>query len=120
MVQLFKPDFQPFGNRYLMNPITFDLLLTARINVDPYAKAWQRPRPGKRRAKKQSLHQCFFPLNSMESAKRPWPGLFPPYGSLNDGRCYSACEVFSGSIQGHDAGTILEKDNRLVVVVLLS
>ncbi|KAH9246937.1 hypothetical protein BASA81_015481 [Batrachochytrium salamandrivorans] len=27
-------------------------------------------------------------------------------GVLNDARCYSACEVFSGAIQGHGAGTI--------------
>ncbi|KAH9269740.1 hypothetical protein BASA83_008212 [Batrachochytrium salamandrivorans] len=30
MVQLFKPDFQPFGERYLMNKITFDLFVEGR------------------------------------------------------------------------------------------
>ncbi|KAH9272648.1 hypothetical protein BASA83_005154 [Batrachochytrium salamandrivorans] len=33
-------------------------------------------------------------------------------GVLNDARCYSSCEVFSGSIQGHGAGTIFGEDGR--------
>ncbi|KAH9268073.1 hypothetical protein BASA83_009580 [Batrachochytrium salamandrivorans] len=42
LVQLSKPDFQPFGHRYLMNEITFDLFVDGRDpDVDPYAKAWQ-------------------------------------------------------------------------------
>ncbi|KAH9244398.1 hypothetical protein BASA81_018199, partial [Batrachochytrium salamandrivorans] len=42
LVQLSKPDFQPFGHRYLMNEITFDLFVDGRDpDVDTYAKAWQ-------------------------------------------------------------------------------
>ncbi|KAH9268074.1 hypothetical protein BASA83_009581 [Batrachochytrium salamandrivorans] len=33
-------------------------------------------------------------------------------GVFNDARCYSTCEVFSGAIQGHDAGTIFGEDGR--------
>ncbi|KAH6561388.1 hypothetical protein BASA50_004369 [Batrachochytrium salamandrivorans] len=33
-------------------------------------------------------------------------------GVFNDARCYSSCEVFSGSIQGHGAGTIFGEDKR--------
>ncbi|KAH9270753.1 hypothetical protein BASA83_007115 [Batrachochytrium salamandrivorans] len=33
-------------------------------------------------------------------------------GVLNDARCYSSCEVFSGAIQGHGAGTIFGEDER--------
>ncbi|KAH6566173.1 hypothetical protein BASA62_006862 [Batrachochytrium salamandrivorans] len=33
-------------------------------------------------------------------------------GVLNDGWCYSSCEVFSGSIQGHGAGTIFGEDGQ--------
>ncbi|KAH6601103.1 hypothetical protein BASA50_001781 [Batrachochytrium salamandrivorans] len=33
-------------------------------------------------------------------------------GVLNDARCYSACEVFSGAIQGHSDGTIFGEDGR--------
>ncbi|KAH9269819.1 hypothetical protein BASA83_008136 [Batrachochytrium salamandrivorans] len=72
MVQLFKPDFQPFGNRYLMNQITFNIFVQGK---DP--NAYVRP-----------------------------------MGVFNDGRCYSTCEVFSGSIQGHGAGTIFGEDKR--------
>ncbi|KAH6575892.1 hypothetical protein BASA60_004766 [Batrachochytrium salamandrivorans] len=49
MVQLFKPDFEPFGDRYLMNPITQNIFVNKKDpNVDPYAKPGKRPRPGKR------------------------------------------------------------------------
>ncbi|KAH6579733.1 hypothetical protein BASA60_003158, partial [Batrachochytrium salamandrivorans] len=42
MVQLFKPDFQPFGDRYLMNQITQNIFVDNKNpNVDPFAKAWQ-------------------------------------------------------------------------------
>ncbi|KAH6585308.1 hypothetical protein BASA60_000597 [Batrachochytrium salamandrivorans] len=36
--------------------------------------------------------------------------LSPPMGVFNDAMCYSSCEVFSGSIQGHDAGIIFGED----------
>ncbi|KAH6596192.1 hypothetical protein BASA50_005232 [Batrachochytrium salamandrivorans] len=70
MVQLFKPDFEPFGDRCLMNEITQNIFVDGK---DPNA-------------------------------------YLRPMGVLNDARCYSSCEVFSGSIQGHGAGTIFGED----------
>ncbi|KAH6586403.1 hypothetical protein BASA50_000577 [Batrachochytrium salamandrivorans] len=72
LVQLSKPDFQPFGDRYLMNKITQSIFFDGK---DPNA-------------------------------------YLRPMGVLNDARCYSACEVFSGAIQGHDAGTIFGEDEQ--------
>ncbi|KAH6567154.1 hypothetical protein BASA62_006251 [Batrachochytrium salamandrivorans] len=72
MVQLFKPDFKPFGDRYLMNKITHNI----------------------------------FSANTMGQV------YLRPMGVLNDGRCYSSCEVFSGAIQGHGAGIIFGEDGR--------
>ncbi|KAH6592572.1 hypothetical protein BASA61_004508, partial [Batrachochytrium salamandrivorans] len=106
MVQLFKPDFQPFGDRYLMNKITFDLVVNNKDpDVEPYAKAWRETKKGSRFTK------VFF-LNSVESANTLGQAYLRPMGVFNNGRCYSTCEVFSGSIQGHGAGTIFGEDKR--------
>ncbi|KAH6594771.1 hypothetical protein BASA50_006446 [Batrachochytrium salamandrivorans] len=106
MVQLFKPDFQPFGNRYLMNQITRNLFVKGKDpNVDPFAKAWQETKKGSR------FTNVFF-TNSMESANTLGQAYVRPMGVFTDGGCYSACEVFSGAIQGHGAGTIFGEDGQ--------
>ncbi|KAH9272634.1 hypothetical protein BASA83_005139 [Batrachochytrium salamandrivorans] len=106
MVQLFKPDFQPFGDRFLMNKITHNLFVNGKDpTVDPYAKAWKETEPGSR------FTNVFF-LNSVKSANTIGQAYVRPMGVLNDARCYSSCEVFSGSIQGHSAGTIFGEDGR--------
>ncbi|KAH6593177.1 hypothetical protein BASA61_004324 [Batrachochytrium salamandrivorans] len=106
MVQLFKPDFKPFGDRYLMNKITYSIFVRGRdTNVDPYAKAWKETKEGSR------FTNVLFP-NSMESVNTLGQVYVRPMGVLNDARCYSSCELFSGAIQGHDAGTIFGEDKQ--------
>ncbi|KAH9255906.1 hypothetical protein BASA81_006084 [Batrachochytrium salamandrivorans] len=106
LVQLFKPDFQPFGHRYLMNEITHNIFVDGRNpDVDPFAKAWKKTKKGNR------FTNVFF-TNSVESANTLGQAYLRPMGVLNDARCYSACEVFSGAIQGHDAGTIFGEDEQ--------
>ncbi|KAH9252609.1 hypothetical protein BASA81_009480 [Batrachochytrium salamandrivorans] len=112
MVQLFKPDFQPFGNRYLMNQITFNIFVRGKDpNVSPYAKAWKETKAWKKTKKGSRFTDVFF-SNSVESANTLGQAYVRPMGVFNDGRCYSACEVFSGNIQGHGAGTIFGEDKR--------
>ncbi|KAH6599522.1 hypothetical protein BASA61_002538 [Batrachochytrium salamandrivorans] len=74
-------------------------------NVNPFAKAWQETKENSR------FSSVFFP-NSVESVNTLGQAYLRPMGVLNDARCYSSCEVFSGSIQGHDAGTIFGEDER--------
>ncbi|KAH9250583.1 hypothetical protein BASA81_011628 [Batrachochytrium salamandrivorans] len=106
LVQLFKPDFKPFGNRYLMNEITHNLFVNGKDpNVYPFAKAWKKTKKGNR------FTDVFF-TNSMESANTIGQAYLRPMGILNDARCFSSCEVFSGSIQGHDAGIIFGEDGQ--------
>ncbi|KAH9271851.1 hypothetical protein BASA83_005953 [Batrachochytrium salamandrivorans] len=106
MVQLFKPDFEPFGSRYLMNEITQNIFVDGEDpNVDIFAKAWQETKEGSR------FTNVFF-LNSVESANTIGQAYVRPMGVLNDARCYSSCEIFSGSIQGHGAGSIFGEDGR--------
>ncbi|KAH9244690.1 hypothetical protein BASA81_017887, partial [Batrachochytrium salamandrivorans] len=68
MVQLFKPDFKPFGDRYLMNKITLDVFVKGKNpNIYPYAKAWQETKAWKKTKKGNRFTNVFF-TNSMESA----------------------------------------------------
>ncbi|KAH9265305.1 hypothetical protein BASA83_011207 [Batrachochytrium salamandrivorans] len=56
MVQLFKPDFHPFGGRYLMNNVTYNIFAKGKDpNLDPL------PRPGKRLSQAVAT-VMFFPL----------------------------------------------------------
>ncbi|KAH6597412.1 hypothetical protein BASA50_004468 [Batrachochytrium salamandrivorans] len=106
MVQLFKPDFEPFGDCYLMNKITQNIFVDNKDpNVDPFAKAWQETVPGSR------FTNVFF-TNSVESVNTLGQAYLRPMGVFNDGRCYSSCEVFSGNIQGHGAGVIFGEDKQ--------
>ncbi|KAH6602786.1 hypothetical protein BASA61_000759 [Batrachochytrium salamandrivorans] len=64
MVQLFKSDFKPFGDRYLMNQITFNIFVNGKNpNIYPHAKAWQETKawqgtePGRTRCWKPSLEK---------------------------------------------------------------
>ncbi|KAH6600394.1 hypothetical protein BASA50_002342 [Batrachochytrium salamandrivorans] len=104
MVQLFKPDFEPFGDRYLMNEITQNIFVNNKDpKVDPYAKAWQETNENSR------FTNVFF-TSTVESVNTLGQAYLRPMGVFNDGRCYSSCEVFSGAIQGHGAGTIFGED----------
>ncbi|KAH9268059.1 hypothetical protein BASA83_009565 [Batrachochytrium salamandrivorans] len=92
--------FSPLAIRYLMNEITFDLFVDGRDpDAYPYAKAWQETEPGSR------FTNVFF-LHSAETVNTLGQAYLRPMGVFNDARCYSSCELFSGAIQGHDAGTI--------------
>ncbi|KAH6584330.1 hypothetical protein BASA61_007535 [Batrachochytrium salamandrivorans] len=105
MVQLFKPDFHPFGDSYLMNNVTYNLFAKDQDpNTNPYAKAWQETKPGSR------YTNVFF-SSSMESANTLGQAYVRPMGVFNDGLCYSSCDVFSGAIQSHGVGTVFGEDD---------
>ncbi|KAH9272091.1 hypothetical protein BASA83_005680 [Batrachochytrium salamandrivorans] len=72
-------------------------------NVDSFAKAWKKTVPGSR------FTNVFF-TNPMKSVNTLGQAYLRPMGVLNDARCYSACEIFSGGIQGHGVGTIFGED----------
>ncbi|KAH9276722.1 hypothetical protein BASA83_000856 [Batrachochytrium salamandrivorans] len=106
MVQLFKPDFHPFGDRYLMNPITQNIFVEGKdANADPYAKAWKETVPGSR------YTNVLF-INPMKPANTLGQAYVRPMGVFNNGGCYSSCEVFSGAIQSHGAGTVFGEDEQ--------
>ncbi|KAH6596221.1 hypothetical protein BASA50_005263 [Batrachochytrium salamandrivorans] len=87
-----------------MNEITRSIFVDGKDpNVDPFAKAWKKTVPGSR------FTNVFF-TNPMESVNTLGQAYLRPMGVLNDARCYSACEIFSGGIQGHGVGTIFGED----------
>ncbi|KAH9271663.1 hypothetical protein BASA83_006031 [Batrachochytrium salamandrivorans] len=63
-----------------------------------------------KKTKKGSRFTNVFSLNSMESVNTLGQAYVRPMGVFNNAMCYSACEVFSGGIQGHGAGTIFGED----------
>ncbi|KAH6602788.1 hypothetical protein BASA61_000761 [Batrachochytrium salamandrivorans] len=71
-----------------------------------------RGNSGLARDRGNSRFSSVFFTNSMKSANALGQAYLRPMGVLNDGRCYSACEVFSGGIQGHGAGTIFGEDEQ--------
>ncbi|KAH6566323.1 hypothetical protein BASA60_009534 [Batrachochytrium salamandrivorans] len=106
MVQLFKPDFHPFGDQYLMNNVTYNIFAKDQDpNASPFAKAWQETKPGSR------YTNVFF-SSTMESANTLGQAYVRPMGVFNDGRCYSSCDVFSGAIQSHGVGTVFGEDGQ--------
>ncbi|KAH6601569.1 hypothetical protein BASA50_001517 [Batrachochytrium salamandrivorans] len=106
MVQLFKPDFHPFGDSYLMNNVTYNLFAKDQDpNVNPYAKAWQETKPGSR------YTNVLF-SSSVESVNTLGQAYVRPMGVFNDGLCYSSCDVFSGAIQSHGVGTVFGEDGQ--------
>ncbi|KAH9272088.1 hypothetical protein BASA83_005677 [Batrachochytrium salamandrivorans] len=74
-------------------------------NSDPFVKVWKKTKPGSR-------SPMLFSLTRLKSVNTLGQAYLRPMGVLNDAMCYSSCEVFSGSIQGHSAGTIFGEDGR--------
>ncbi|KAH6600218.1 hypothetical protein BASA50_002486 [Batrachochytrium salamandrivorans] len=88
------------------NSVVYDLRGNSGGNADFASNmAWQETEPNSR------FTNVLFP-NSVKSANTLGQAYLRPMGILNDAKCYSACEVFSGSIQGHDAGTIFGEDKQ--------
>ncbi|KAH6583295.1 hypothetical protein BASA61_008077 [Batrachochytrium salamandrivorans] len=103
--QLFKPDFIPYGARYLMNNVTHNTFVVDRDPTDSWAKVWGETKPGSR-------YTNIALFDSFESSNTVGQAYLRPMGVFNDGMCYSACDMFSGNIQGHRAGTIFGEEGQ--------
>ncbi|KAH6567093.1 hypothetical protein BASA50_011263 [Batrachochytrium salamandrivorans] len=106
MVQFFKFGFEPYSDSFLINNITFNLFVRGKDpKLDPFAKAWQETKPGSR-------YSSPVFASPMEAANTMGQVYVRPMGVFNNARCYSSCEVFSGSIQSQGAGTVFGEDGR--------
>ncbi|KAH9272256.1 hypothetical protein BASA83_005600 [Batrachochytrium salamandrivorans] len=105
MPQLFKPDFNPFGARYLMNNITYNIFVNGRDPNSTWSKVWGETKPGSRYTN-IALFNEFKDVNTLGQA------YVRPLGLFNDGMCYSACDMFSANIQGHGAGVIFGEEGQ--------
>ncbi|KAH6560501.1 hypothetical protein BASA60_000239 [Batrachochytrium salamandrivorans] len=72
---------------------------------DTWAKAWTDAAPGSRYSA-TALFNTFQDVNTLGQA------YVRPMGVFNDGQCYSACDMFSANIQGHDAGIIFGEEGQ--------
>ncbi|KAH6561887.1 hypothetical protein BASA50_001988 [Batrachochytrium salamandrivorans] len=105
MPQLFKPDFEPFGARYLMNNVTHNIFVNGKDPNDVWSKVWGETKPGSR-------YTNVAPFDEFKDVNTFGQAYVRPLGLFNDGLCFSACDMFSASIQGHGAGTIFGEEGQ--------
>lgn len=100
--QLFVPDFIPGGARALIAPIN-EQIFTGPLKNDPWAKAYSEAKPGD----KYSNIIQFTPTIKANNQGQVY---FKPVGVLNNGQCYSACDLFSAAMQDSGAAIIFGED----------
>ncbi|KAJ8322669.1 hypothetical protein O5D80_008211 [Batrachochytrium dendrobatidis] len=101
--QLFKPDFQPMTMRYLMNSVAYNTLVNGTYFFDTSNPAWYKTPPG-------SKYSIDHDLNSFNQANMYGQAYLKPVGAFTDAVCYSACDLFSASIQSSETGYVLGED----------
>ncbi|EGF76336.1 expressed protein [Batrachochytrium dendrobatidis JAM81] len=101
--QLFKPDFEPFGARYLMNNVTHNIFVEGKDPSDIWAQVWSETPAGSRYTK-------IGDFDTAEATNTYGQAYVRPMGVFTDGNCFSACELFSANVQNYDAGTIFGED----------
>nr|KAJ3416727.1 hypothetical protein HK105_001188 [Polyrhizophydium stewartii] len=104
--QLFRAEpFNPFGAWYLRNNVTFNLFAKGKPATDPWRIAYEQSQPGDR-----YTHIALF--NPVATANTVGQAYVRPVAVLNNGRCYSACDMFSANIQDSATGTIFGEDGQ--------
>ncbi|EGF82426.1 hypothetical protein BATDEDRAFT_86231 [Batrachochytrium dendrobatidis JAM81] len=101
--QLFKPDFDSFGARYLKNNVTYNIFVKGKSARDTWVKVWNE-------SPADARYTNIGPFNSFEAANSYGQVYTKPMGVFTDGNCFSACDLFSANIQGHEAGTVFGED----------
>ncbi|KAJ8330355.1 hypothetical protein O5D80_001355 [Batrachochytrium dendrobatidis] len=101
--QLFKPDFQPMLIRYLMNSVTYNTLVNGTYFFDNSGPAWYNTPPGS----KYSVDHVDTPF---DRANMYGQAYLKPVGIFTDAICYSACDLFSASIQSSETGHVFGED----------
>ncbi|OAJ42976.1 hypothetical protein BDV3_001897 [Batrachochytrium dendrobatidis] len=101
--QLFKPDFEPFGARYLKNNVTYNIFVKDKYNLNTWVKVWNE-------SPADSRYTNIGQFTTVEVANSYGQAYTKPMGVFTDGNCFSACELFSANIQDYDAGTVFGED----------
>ncbi|KAL2914428.1 hypothetical protein HK105_205995 [Polyrhizophydium stewartii] len=103
--QLFKPDFNQFGARYLRNNVTYNLFARTNQLGQQWQDAWKESKPTDRYTPIKYFG-TFAEANALGQA------YLKPMGVFNNGRCYSACDMFSANVQDSATGTIFGEDGQ--------
>ncbi|KAJ8329926.1 hypothetical protein O5D80_002112 [Batrachochytrium dendrobatidis] len=101
--QLFKADFEPFGARYIKNNVTYNIFVKGKSIHDTWVQVWNE-------SPADSRYTNIGPFTSFEAANTYGQAYTKPMGVFTDGNCFSACDMFSANIQGHEAGTVFGED----------
>ncbi|KAJ8325868.1 hypothetical protein QVD99_004037 [Batrachochytrium dendrobatidis] len=103
--QFFKPDYEPYGFRYLMNNMTYNIFVNGSDPADPFSKLWFSTKPGSR-------YTDTALLDPAESYNTYGQVYVRPMAIFNNGECYSACDMLSANIQDSATGTIFGEDGQ--------
>ncbi|EGF82057.1 hypothetical protein BATDEDRAFT_23310 [Batrachochytrium dendrobatidis JAM81] len=101
--QLFKPDFQPMPMRYLMSSVAYNTLVNGTYFVDTSGPAWYKTPPG-------SKYSVNCNRTSYNQSNLYGQAYLKPVGIFTDAVCYSACDLFSASIQSSETGHVFGED----------
>ncbi|KAL5036567.1 hypothetical protein RTP6_004129 [Batrachochytrium dendrobatidis] len=103
--QFFKPDHHPLQMQYLVNNATYSLFVNHTSVASPFYNAWLSTPPG-------SNYTTMIDIVPMQSVNLIGQMYLRPMGVFNNGGCYSACEMFTASIQDHNIGTVFGEDGQ--------
>ncbi|EGF77125.1 hypothetical protein BATDEDRAFT_27937 [Batrachochytrium dendrobatidis JAM81] len=101
--QLFKPDFQPMPMRYLMSSVAYNTLVNGTYFFDTSNPAWYKTPPG-------SKYSIDHDRTSYNQSNLYGQAYLKPVGIFTDAVCYSACDLFSASIQSSETGHVFGED----------
>ncbi|KAL2912166.1 hypothetical protein HK105_208368 [Polyrhizophydium stewartii] len=101
--QLFKPDFHESSAQYLRNKIGYNIFVASQYAEKTWIDSWNE-------SKSDDRYTALKQFDTFESTNTLGQAYLKPMAVFNNGRCFSACELFSAAIQDSQTGTIFSED----------
>nr|KAJ3418073.1 hypothetical protein HK105_000394 [Polyrhizophydium stewartii] len=101
--QLFKPDFPESSSKYLRNKIGYNSLVASQYAEKTWIDSWNESKSGDR-------HTALKQFDMFEPTSTLGQAYLKPTPVFNNGRSFSAGELFSAAIQDSQTGTIFSED----------
>jgi hypothetical protein len=102
--QLGGSNIEPGNIRALVAPINRDIFLNSTYpNNDQFADAYRQVKPGDK-------YTPFTKFTSVETANSIGQAYLKPIGVFANGNCYSACDLFSATMQDNGVATVYGED----------
>jgi C-terminal processing protease CtpA/Prc len=101
--QLFQTDITPGFRRAIASPANAYIFLNSTPANDPWYQAYLQVKPGDK-------YTPLTRLTPIAVANKYGAAYVKPVGVLNNGNCYSACDLFSASMKDNNVATIFGED----------